>query len=40
MDSIVDTPVPYRLADLIEAIAEKDREMVQGKGKAGRFSES
>ncbi|MBC2771019.1 ATP-binding protein [Pusillimonas minor] len=26
----VDTPVPYRLADLIEAIAEKDREMVQG----------
>src|SRR5690606_18774524 len=27
----VDTPVPYRLADLIEAIAEKDREMVTGK---------
>ncbi len=26
----VDTPVPYRLADLIEAIAEKDKEMVQG----------
>jgi len=26
----VDTPVPYRLAELIEAIAEKDREMVQG----------
>jgi DNA helicase HerA-like ATPase len=26
----VDTPVPYRLADLIDAIAEKDREMVQG----------
>lgn len=26
----VDTPVPYPLADLIEAIAEKDREMVQG----------
>lgn len=26
----VDTPVPYRLAGLIEAIAEKDREMVQG----------
>ncbi|TAM26624.1 MAG: ATP-binding protein [Nevskiaceae bacterium] len=26
----VDTPVPYKLADLIEAIAEKDREMVQG----------
>ena len=26
----VDTPVPYRLADLIEAIAEKDRELVQG----------
>lgn len=26
----VDTPVPYRLADLIEAIAKKDREMVQG----------
>lgn len=26
----VDTPVPYRLADLIESIAEKDREMVQG----------
>lgn len=26
----VDTPVPYGLADLIEAIAEKDREMVQG----------
>lgn len=26
----VDTPVPYRLADLIDAIAEKDKEMVQG----------
>lgn len=26
----VDTPVPYRLSDLIEAIAEKDKEMVQG----------
>jgi len=26
----VDTPVPYKLADLIEAIAEKDKEMVQG----------
>jgi len=26
----VDTPVPYRLAGLIDAIAEKDREMVQG----------
>jgi len=26
----VDTPVPYRLGDLINAIAEKDREMVQG----------
>ena len=26
----VDTPVPYKLADLIEAIADKDKEMVQG----------
>lgn len=26
----VDTPVPYRLADLLEAIANKDREMVPG----------
>lgn len=26
----VDTPVPYRLTDLIEGIAEKDKEMVQG----------
>lgn len=33
----VDTPVPYRLGDLINAIAEKDREMVQGSkgGKQG-----
>ncbi|MCA8456514.1 ATP-binding protein [Burkholderia multivorans] len=27
----VDTPVPYKLSDLIDAIAEKDREMVPGK---------
>ncbi len=26
----VDTPVPYRLADLIDAIEKKDKEMVQG----------
>lgn len=26
----VDTPVPYRLVDLIDAIAEKDKEMVKG----------
>jgi len=26
----VDTPVPYKLADLIEAIADKDKEMVPG----------